>query len=197
MPDDKPSARWLMARFQEDLDSEAFDSLFSRFSGPALTVARSILPRRGMAEDAVQEAFMRVVRARDQFDTSRKFAPWFYTILRNVCTDYLRSKQRSPEINGDEDTLRSCARHGGVPPDSPMLKLLGKLSDGQQAVLELRVFHDMKFRRIGEALGISEEAAKKRSQRGLRRLRKLFYESEESDEGRDSAPRATKKAAKE
>jgi RNA polymerase sigma-70 factor (ECF subfamily) len=185
-----------MARFQEDLEGEAFDTLFSRFSGPALTVARSILPRRGLAEDAVQEAFMRVVRARDQFDTSREFAPWFYTILRNVCTDYLRSKQRSPEINGEEDTLRRCARDGGVPPDSPMLRLLHRLSDGQRAVLELRVFHDMRFRLIGEALGISEEAAKKRSQRGLRRLRELFYEAEENDKDENPSARTRQKSGK-
>lgn len=180
MSDHSPSAAWLMARFQEELDHEAFEALFNRFSGPALTVACGILPDRRQAEDAVQEAFLRVVRARDQFDTSRDFAPWFYTILRNVCTDFLRSKQRSPEINGEEDTLRRCVRHTGTPPDSPMLKLLHRLSEGQQAVLKLRIFHDMRFRLIGEALGISEEAAKKRGQRGLRRLRELFFSAESS-----------------
>lgn len=195
MSDDNPSAAWLMARFQEELDEEAFEAIFTRFSGPALTVARSILPTRRQAEDAVQEAFLRVVRARDQFDTSRDFAPWFYTILRNVCTDYLRRKQRSPEINGEEDTLRRCAEHGGDPPDSPMLKLLDRLSDGQQAVLKLRIFHDMRFRLIGEALGISEEAAKKRGQRGLRRLRELFFSADSADE-EGEMPAAARKAEK-
>ncbi len=190
MSEEGPSAAWLMGKFQDELDHEAFEAIFNRFSGPALTVASSILPDRRQAEDAVQEAFMRIVRARDQFDPSRDFAPWFYTILRNVCTDYLRRKQRSPEINGDEDTLRRCARDGCVPPDSPMLKLLDRLSDGQQAVLKLRIFHDMRFRLIGEALGISEEAAKKRGQRGLRRLRELYFSSDSSAEQQAVSSRA-------
>jgi len=182
MNDENPSAAWLMGKFQNELDHEAFEAIFSRFSGPALTVANSILPDRRQAEDAVQEAFLRIVRARDQFDPSRDFAPWFYAILRNVCTDYLRRKQRSPEINGEEDTLRRYARDSCAPPDSPMLKLLDRLSDGQQAVLKLRIFHDMRFRLIGQALGISEEAAKKRGQRGLRRLRELYFSSDSSEE---------------
>ena len=183
----------LMDQFQDELDDDAFERIFSQFAGPALTVARRILSDPVKAEDAVQETFIRVIRARDQFDPSRDFSPWFYTILRNVCTDMLRSQKRSPEISGQGDLLSNSPSMGDNPPDSPMLKLLDRLSEGNQAVLELRIFHDMRFRDIGAALDISEEAAKKRAQRGLRRLRELYFAHHDSEDS--GAPAAASESS--
>lgn len=174
-PEEKQSARSLMQAFQTELDEDAFERIFSRFVGPALGVARKLLPDAEKAEDAVQEAFLQVIRKRRQYDSSRDFAPWFYTILRNICTDILRRKMRSIEETGHHTTLHHIRPDPAQQPDSPMRKLMRQIPDGQRAVLELRILHKMRFREIGAALGISEEAAKKRGQRGLKQLRELFF----------------------
>ena len=57
----------LMMRFQHHLDEAAFAQLVSAYTGPAVAVARRILNDCALAEDAVQEAFLRVIRRRDQF----------------------------------------------------------------------------------------------------------------------------------
>ncbi len=180
MATDPPqSDEGLMEAFQRRLDEDAFRQIFYRFAGPARVVAEDILGDGAAAEDVVQEAFLRAVRSRDAYDASRPFAPWFYAILRNLCRDELRRRRRAPEVASGGATLpaRAPARAEGSGPVRRlgMKELLGKLPSGQQAVLKLRVIHGLAFRRIGEALGISEEAAKKRAQRGLRRLRRLFF----------------------
>ncbi|MCK4959259.1 MAG: sigma-70 family RNA polymerase sigma factor [Planctomycetes bacterium] len=161
-----------MARFQRDLDTEAFQRIVSFHTGPALGVARQILSDHILAEDAVQEAFLRVVRNRHQYEPPKPFSCWFYSILRNVCIDMLRQRKRhikavekiadwsAPTVVTSDRSLRFDVR-----------ELLCTLPASEQAVLNLRIVHDMAFRDIAATISISTEAAKKRAQRALRRLR--------------------------
>ncbi len=63
---------------------EAFGTLVVRYLRPALAVAWEFAPTRDDAEDLVQDAFHRALRALPSFDETRPFRPWFFTILRNV-----------------------------------------------------------------------------------------------------------------
>jgi len=162
----------LMARFQACLDDAAIDEIVSRFMTPALAVARRIVPDAGLAEDAVQEAFLRVVRNHRRYDPGRPFAHWFYAILRNVCRDLLRRQVRHVELV-QQVAAQSKAEIEPCTTDLPAaMDLLHGLPRGERDVLVLRVTSGMRFEEIGIALGISNEAAKKRAQRGLRRLRR-------------------------
>ena len=179
MPDER-----LMARFRSRLDAAAFDHLAGRFLRPATAVARQILSDRTLAEDAVQEAFLRLIRSRDRYDPAKPFAPWFYAIVRNVSVDLLRRRARYREAL-DDLAARVPAGAAVEPPagvaDGPAVgtgaaALLGLLPRGERAVLVLRIVEGMPFREVAAALGLSEEAAKKRAQRGLQRLRDRVLE---------------------
>lgn len=165
----------LMVRFQARLDSCAFEQIVSAYMKPAVGVARQILSDRALAEDAVQESFLRVIRKRHQYVPASPFSCWFYAIVRNVCVDILRKRTR------EKDTIRAVAdRRGSAPPqiDSPGIpELLSVLNRSDRDVLVLRIVHGLGFRDVAAALGISEEAAKKRAQRALRRLRKKIRDS--------------------
>lgn len=161
----------LMQRFRESDDESAFDELISRYYRPALVVARGRLPSRAdLAEDAVQEAFIRTVRHRDRFDCRRPFAAWFYAILRNVCVDFGRKETRR-EQQIRELTLEQerAADERQTAPDA--MALLRALSPGDREILVYRFIHGLSLQEIAEQLGISEEAAKKRAQRALKQLR--------------------------
>ncbi len=164
-----------MVRFQRRLDEEAFRLIFLRFVGPALATARQMVSDAQLAEDAVQETFLRVVRNRRRYRPSAKFAPWFYAILRNVCRDILRRESRRKEFAQPAEVLDSLPAQAEPPRDSYPLGLLATLPPGYRAVLTLRMLEGLSFREIGVALGISEEAAKKRAQRGLQKLRRSFF----------------------
>ena len=157
-----------MARFQHTLDESVFQELVSRYLNGAFAASSAILRERTRAEDAVQEAFVRVIQARGQYKPSRPFAPWFYAIVRNVCRDIQRELERQPRAASD------YVRAGGEPvsPGMTCTELLEGLSESEQEVLMLRIVEDMPFFNIAMVLDCSVEAAKKRYQRALDELRR-------------------------
>jgi len=159
-----------MRRFQRTGDADAFARVFARCLPSAIGIARQILGDASLAEDAVQEAFLRVVRGRKAYVPSQPFSSWFFAILRNVCVDALRNRARRARLV-QEAAARRPARERPPEPATDALDLLAALPKGERDVLVLRIVHELSFRDVGTALGISEEAAKKRAQRGLKRLR--------------------------
>jgi RNA polymerase sigma-70 factor (ECF subfamily) len=164
----------LMTRFQRRRDAAAMQELVGRYAARALAVARQMLFDRALAEDAVQDTFLRVMNAARSYDPARAFSTWFYTVLRNLCMDMLRRRRR--EIRAMQQRLARAEQAGLVDPpivpepESASQMLAGLASPIRRAVI-LRVIEDLPFRDVAAALGISEEAAKKRVQRGLRALR--------------------------
>jgi RNA polymerase sigma-70 factor (ECF subfamily) len=166
---DGTSDEALMSQYQEHLDATAFDQLVTRYFPSALAVARQIISDGALAEDAVQETFLHILRQRKRYLPSLPFSRWFYTILRNVCRDMLRRRSRQAEL------LKKAAVRQPSPErrtSSDTLEHLATLPAEMRRVLVLRVVHSLSFRDIAAALGITEEAAKKRAQRALRRLRR-------------------------
>lgn len=167
-----------MVRFQMRLDSRAFDGLVSAYMRPAVGVARQILSDRTLAEDAVQESFLRVVRKRHQYIPGSPFSCWFYAIVRNVCADMLRKRKRENRKIKEAAVVFEPERSRTDLPEVP--ELLNVLRRCDRDVLVLRIVHGLGFRDVAAALGISEEAAKKRAQRALRRLRNRMHDFERS-----------------
>ncbi|MCG3181591.1 MAG: RNA polymerase sigma factor CarQ [Phycisphaerae bacterium] len=169
-----------MKRFGQKLDESAIDELIARHLPSALAVATRLLHDRASAEDAVQEALLRIVRHRSQYDPDRPFTTWLYAILRNICMDVLRRRHRQRRaIEQASLLIREY-----VPPAAPASgegDLLARLPRGERDVLSLRIVEDLPFRDVAAALGISEDAARKRAQRGLDRLRQTYAAGRSAD----------------
>lgn len=173
MAEDGTSDEGLMRRFQATFDEAAFDALMVRYHRPATAVAATVLGGYASADDAVQETFLRIVRARHDYDPGRPFAAWFYTILRNVCLDVRRKDVRLARqvealalITSDAgDSPRSSSSAAGIN------DWLDTLAPADQEILIYRVVHGMTFQEIAEQVSASVDAVKKRAQRALRRLR--------------------------
>lgn len=158
----------LMRSFRDTLDEAFFTELMSRHYGPAIHVAETRLFDSENAVDAVQEAFIRVVRNRKKYD-GRRFAPWFYAILRNICTDIIRKEMRRKK--------KHDAFQVEIPESAPTTRpdefdaLIASLPPSDREALTLRYAADLSFSEIAAHLDCTEAAAKKRVQRALQRLR--------------------------
>jgi len=160
-----------MVRFIAELDSQAFDQIVARYLGPGLAVARQFLQDSSLSEDAVQTSLMRVIKQRDKYQPVRPFANWFYAILRNTCRDMLRSQSRQARLAREAAVAKSARQQDASDGGLETRDMLATLPDTLRQVLELRILGGLAFGDIATALDISLEAAKKRAQRGLRRLR--------------------------
>ena len=71
----KPTHETLMMKFKTVSDQAAFEQLIRDYASVAKAVANQILCDRSLAEDAVQETFVRLIEKRDQYILSDRFSP--------------------------------------------------------------------------------------------------------------------------
>jgi RNA polymerase sigma-70 factor (ECF subfamily) len=78
-------------------DREAFRQLYARYSAPLFSLAIRLVGDTGAAEEALQDAFVKIWRHATSYD-ARKSRPftWAVTILRRTCIDHLRKQRRFP-----------------------------------------------------------------------------------------------------
>lgn len=164
-----------MSVFCETFDVQMFDLLTKKYSARALGVARQYLFDKSAAEDAVQETFLKVIRFRNRYNHKQPFAPWFFRMLRNVCIDMLRKNKVHDEyIAGQHQDEPEFEPEFDFESSHASKTLLDRLPMKEREVLVLRIIQDMPIPDIAATLNCSVEAVKKRSQRGLKKLR-TFY----------------------
>ena len=86
----------LVQRVRRD-DARAFGELVDALMKPAYFHALALLGRHEDAADTAQLAFIRAWEARGSLDPARPFYPWFYTILKRLCLNALRDRDRGRE----------------------------------------------------------------------------------------------------
>ena len=95
-------------------DRAAFTRLVRRHQGPLFNFALRQLRSPPLAEEVVQDAFVRVVQNAADFKHEARFTTWLYTIARNLCIDQMRKRalRRHPSLDepkraeeGDGPTL--------------------------------------------------------------------------------------------
>jgi len=165
----------LMASFRDMRDLRSFEELTDRYSAKALGVARHYLLDQAAAEDAVQETFIRVMRHADRFAPQAPFGPWFYRMLRNICFDMLRKRKTYVNYMERFGADQSGSQWNGISDDvdNPST-LLSQLPGPEREVLVMKIINDMSFSDIAAAVDSTVEAVKKRSQRGLKRLKAMY-----------------------
>ncbi|MDR2754256.1 MAG: sigma-70 family RNA polymerase sigma factor [Planctomycetaceae bacterium] len=87
----------LMLAVQRD-DASAFEELMLRYQNRVLSLLRHMVGDRDTAEDLTQDVFLRIFRARKNYQPEAKFTTWLFTITNNVALNALRTRYRKPEV---------------------------------------------------------------------------------------------------
>jgi RNA polymerase sigma-70 factor, ECF subfamily len=82
-------------------NKEAFGKLIEAYQGPVFNLAYRMLGNADEAEQAAQEAFIRVWMRLDSYDPAHKFSTWLLSITSNYCIDQIR-KRRAQLLSLDE-----------------------------------------------------------------------------------------------
>jgi RNA polymerase sigma-70 factor (ECF subfamily) len=168
-------------------DAAAFETLFRRWAGPLLRYLERMLRDAAAAEELVQEAFLRVHRARSTYRPEARFSTWLYCIATNLARNELRRlSRRVPQASvGDEiweqvaigdpasDEVAD-ARRGLAAVDAA----LGALPEPQRAALWLAAVEGRSYAEVAAALETSEPAVKALVHRARRTLSARLSEQE-------------------
>jgi len=127
--------------------------LVRRYQDEALRTAYLVTRDRALAEDVVQEAFLRAAERIDQFDRSRPFAPWFLRSVVHAAVKLAVRREREVGIGGpgegDAGGLFALLADPSEGPEDlaeraerreVVWKALGALSPGQRAALIQRYY---------------------------------------------------------
>jgi RNA polymerase sigma-70 factor (ECF subfamily) len=158
----------LMLAFREG-DGAAFDGLFRRWAAPLLRYLERMLRDAAMAEELVQEVFLRVHRARDRYAPEARFSTWLYRIATNLALNELRRPRwRDPHRSLDDEQTESLVAKTPAADDvvharrlgEAALRELGELPERQRAALWLSAVEGLAYSEVAVALDVSEKAVK-------------------------------------
>jgi RNA polymerase sigma-70 factor (ECF subfamily) len=175
-------------------DEEAFVTLVDRYNGSLLRLARSYVPSDAVAEEAVQETWMGVVRGVDRFEGRSSFKTWLFRILINRARSAGIREPRSVPLPDSEpavDRSRFTAAGAWADPLQPwesdaddrlvaatwsktLGDALGDLPPRQREIVVLRDVEGLASEDVCDVLGISEGNQRVLLHRGRSRLRSML-----------------------
>ena len=167
-------------RDRTQAEEETLAALVSQYSGTLYRVAFSVLRNTADAEDAVQEAFLRVLRHRDTLHELRDQRVWLIRIVWNIVLDRKRRMKTRPETD-DVAELARVLPAGGLSAEqiasaaqhhAHVLACADRLPSKERQVLMLSAFEELSSVEIASILGTTESSVRSR----LFRARNLMAE---------------------
>ena len=155
-------------------DRESFAALYEGCKGRAFYLARRIVGRDDLAEDAVQEAICAAYAGRGSLRDPARFRPWILKILVNKCYEFCRKRRTTVDLADIQDFLPAPAADQAE--RLSLWQAVMALNSDLRAVVTLFYYEDLSIREISAVLGISEAAVKTRLSRGRSRLKQLLHE---------------------
>lgn len=163
------------------MEAQNWSELYEQHAAALLLFARQWLPRPSDAEDAVHDAFVRLIRSRRQFDD--RPVPVLYQAVKWACLDRIRKETR-------RDQRENRTQEPEQPPPlfethleqrerrEALEAAVKKLPEEQREVVVMKIWGELGFREIAEVLGISINTAASRYRYALKKLGQVLEEQE-------------------
>ncbi|MFQ5641747.1 MAG: RNA polymerase sigma factor [bacterium] len=170
---------------------EAFEELFGRYGEKLYNLFLRSLNKTELAQDLLQECFLRVIESRDRYQSTKEFSCWLFTIAMNLIRDKYREQTRrtmEPISESSElDELEPKLHNQGPDENLENLQIkevivtaINSLVNDQREAIILSKYQGLSFSEIAEILNISPAAAKQKAYRAMQNLRKkLAYLKED------------------
>ena len=155
---------------RKEAEEAMLAGLVSQYAGALYRVAYSVLRNAADAEDAVQEAFLRVLRHRQTLGEVRDQRVWLIRIVWNIVLDRKRRAKTRPETD-DVSELARVLPSGGLSAEqiasaaqyhAHVLGCIEKLPAKERQVLQLSAFEQLSSVEIAAVLGITESSVRSR-----------------------------------
>ena len=173
-----------------DEEINFINRLFLKMNAKMYNISFNILRNKYDAEETVAQTFLKIIDNIEKISAlpCPQMEAYCVIILKNETMNIIRKRKKIIHTanvdyfdhnDGDYDVLEEYLEKVNK---VQLLSCINRLLDDEKNLIYLRYVYEMKFKEISKLLGITEEAAKKRSQRILKKLR-LYYEEGEIDDG--------------
>lgn len=159
-------------------DQQAFSYLYDNYAGALNTVILKMVENKELAEDVLQEAFVKIWNNFENYDKSKgRLFTWMLNITRNLTIDTLRSKsfKKQQKISGDENSVSSVEdTKAGIDKFDAMglRKQVSDLKEDQRSIIDMAYFFGYTQDEISKHLGIPLGTVKTRMRTAITELRK-------------------------
>lgn len=153
-------------------DRVAFEGIYDRYSGRVYNYFLKMLYRdEERAKDQTQELFMKLVEKGHQYDGTRAFKTWLFSIANNMCKNIYRSEEvkrrasdelKMESVNHAPQQLESIDKKAFK---TALNEELEKFDTERRSIFILRFKHQLSIKEIAESTGVAEGTVKS----------KLFY----------------------
>src|ERR1039457_5233688 len=161
---------------------EALAALVEQYASTLYRVAFSVLHNAADAEDAVQEAFLRVLRHRDTLEEVRDHRVWLIRIVWNIVLDRKRRAKTRPETDDVSELARVLPSTGlsaeelaaAAQYHAHVLACVDQLPAREREVMMLSAFEELSSVEIAAVRGITESSVRSRLFRARNLMAKLL-----------------------
>ena len=150
------------------VDEESFRRLVEENGASLLRVCLLYLGDMHLAEDAVQDTFVKAFRAMDTFRGGSDVRTWLTRIAINTCKNYRRARWNRMVFPGELPPRGAEDKSG----DGALIAEVARLPRQQKEVVILFYYREMPVEEIAGALGVSQSAVYARLKRARARLKK-------------------------
>lgn len=164
---------FFLAALESDADRQMFTEIYDQHHSKMENAAIKILKNQSDAEDAVQNAFMQIIRHFERiYQIPCEDLPfWLISIVKNEAYMILRKRKRVVPL---EDWANFSKRTANVSDYATLVELFAELPDTYRRVLEMKVLLGYTDKEISAHLGITETAVSTRASRGRQLLREIL-----------------------
>jgi RNA polymerase sigma-70 factor (ECF subfamily) len=163
------------------------EPLYRRYHRQAYGLAWTLLKNEEDAHDAVQEAFVKVLRNSARFEARASHYSWLYRIVTNVCLDKIRKRRGKQEIGIDpvsesqQPAPKSSAYEPSLAYDAGVLRSaldesIAELSEEHRAVIVMRELEGLTYDEMADTCACPRGTIMSRLFHARRKLRRVLSE---------------------
>ena len=166
----------LLQLYRSSDDNKWFGILLQRYTLLLLGVAMKYLKNKSVAEDAVQQVFMKALTSLPK-EEIHNFKGWLYILMRNHCLQELRQEKHHIEIEvvqiADDTNDRGNELLNSISPED-VNEAIANLAEEQKQCIKLFYLKKMSYQQITESTGFSYLQVKSYIQNGKRNLKQYL-----------------------
>jgi RNA polymerase sigma factor (sigma-70 family) len=172
------SDQQLLSDYATRREEAAFAELVQRHIDLVYSAALRMVRERHLAEDVTQGVFVALAQNARQLTGRPVLAGWLHRTAQNLAANVVRSdvrrRVREQEAAAMNELIATESDEVWETIAPQLDAALGELNESDRDALMLRYFQRKSAREIAEILGVSDEAAQKRVNRAVERLREVF-----------------------